>query len=450
MEGPGKDIWREVADVFERRCGRNARELWLEGAQPTSFRRGLFTLAFDDLSAKAAVDARYVSDLEQIFMEITGSPVRLRTCSGTGPLVSEAELLDPPTTDPARNKKRGKFAPRRVDVVASALLEVPGQQMARRAIDAFVAGQDGFRFLLLHGPEGCGKTALARSALARLEEQKRVQRPLVLAAEELSQDIQLATRTKTFGELQRRWNGHDLLLLDEVHRLRGRRTTQDVARSLLAPCLERGGRVLLLSRHAPSEIHELSESLRSHLGGALCVALPAPDLEAREQILTKLAEQAVKPVEQPILSALAQRGPASLSQAATALLDASRRAAKEKRSLAVEDLRSSLRAASPAEQRLDALVQLLATETGVAAERIRSAEKSRDVASVRHLCVHLAHRSLGLSARQICRALGLRSPSVVAYARRAVERKRGVDPAFAALLRRLPESLVGAQRDLGW
>ena len=125
-------------------------------------------------------------------------------------------------------------------------------------------------------------------------------------------------------------------------------------------------------------------------------------------------------------------------------------AAKEKRNVTLTDLRTALTSASPAERRLEALVQMLSEETGVAVERIRSAEKSRDVASVRHLCVHLAHRTLGLSARQICRALGLRSPSVVAYARRAVERRSGMDAEFAALLRRVPERLAGAQRDLDW
>ena len=180
MDGPGNDIWREVADVFERRCGRSARELWLSTAQPHSFHRGLFTLDFDDASAKAAVDARYHAELESIFQEITGSPVRLRTRAAE----CEALPVDSASAPPVRPS--ASASERRDLGLLGPLLELESQDMARRALDAFVAGQDGFRFLVLHGPEGAGKTALATRTLQRLETQQRVQSPLVLSARALS------------------------------------------------------------------------------------------------------------------------------------------------------------------------------------------------------------------------------------------------------------------------
>ena len=72
------------------------------------------------------------------------------------------------------------------------------------------------------------------------------------------------------------------------------------------------------------------------------------------------------------------------------------------------------------------------------------------MAAARHLCVYLATRSLGLSSRQICRSLRLRSPSIVAYARRAVERKRRIDPSYEQLIQLLQSKLAGAQRDFTW
>ncbi|GJM20130.1 MAG: hypothetical protein DHS20C15_00450 [Planctomycetota bacterium] len=446
MEGPGHDIWREVADVFERRCGRSARELWLATAQPHSFHRGLFTLDFDDASAKAAVDARYRDEIESIFQEITGSPVRLRTRA--------ADLDTPLATPDAGNAlpvEPSKRASERVESgLQGELLELESQNFARRALDAFVAGQDGFRFLVVHGPEGSGKTALATHALRRLEQQQRVHAPLVLSARALSLDVQQAARTKTFGELQARWGNHDLLVFDEAHRLRGQRTTQAVATSLIAPCLERGGRVLLLSRHAPTAIHDLGEGLRSHLANALDISLAVPTVPEREAVLASVSAQQPVLIESRVVAGLARRGPPSLGVAVTALCEAAGRASAEERSLEPRDLPLALARSSPAEDQLDRLIVLIEEQTGVEASRLRSAEKSRDVAALRHLCVHLAHRNLGLSARQICRSLGLRSPSVVAYARRAVERRRSLDAEFDALAKRLPEQLAGAQRDLRW
>jgi hypothetical protein len=61
--------------------------------------------------------------------------------------------------------------------------------------------------------------------------------------------------------------------------------------------------------------------------------------------------------------------------------------------------------------------------------------------------VYLASRSLGLSSRHICRSLRLKSPSIVAYARRAVERRRLTDPSYEKLIHTLQAKLAGAQRD---
>ena len=90
VRGLGLEIWREVTEEFGRRRGRVPRDLWLRAAKPLSFRRGLFTLSVDDAAAKAAIEASYAGDLEGIFQDITGSPVRVRICVGSGDDAADA------------------------------------------------------------------------------------------------------------------------------------------------------------------------------------------------------------------------------------------------------------------------------------------------------------------------------------------------------------------------
>ena len=99
---------------------------------------------------------------------------------------------------------------------------------------------------------------------------------------------------------------------------------------------------------------------------------------------------------------------------------------------------------------MEAIVTAISASSGVARERICSAEKARDVVAARHLCAYLATRSLGLSARQVSRSLGLASPSLVGYARRAIDRRRESDAAFDGLVHALQARLQGAQRDFAW
>src|SRR5262245_18476542 len=99
---------------------------------------------------------------------------------------------------------------------------------------------------------------------------------------------------------------------------------------------------------------------------------------------------------------------------------------------------------------MEAIVGAIAASSGVARERICSAEKSRAVVAARHLCAYPATRSLGLSARQVSRSPRLASPALVAYGRRAVERRRESEPAFDEQVHALQARLQGAQCDFAW
>jgi len=151
-----------------------------------------------------------------------------------------------------------------------------------------------------------------------------------------------------------------------------------------------------------------------------------------------------------VVATLAERYPGGLGDAVLTLQHLAERAQAEGRSLGPGDLSRRLASATPADTSFRALVEMVAERTGIDAERIRSAEKSRDVALARHLCVYLATRSLGLSARQVSRSLRVRSPSISSYAKRQVERRRNLDPAFHELIQALQARIEGAQRDFGW
>jgi len=458
MDIPGGKIWSEVSEAFGRLRGMQVRDLWLRDARPHSFSRGLFTLDVFDAAKKQAIDSCYRADLEEIFREITGSPVRLRTrvsapAAPAGGLVDDQGGSGPVAAgDPRRGRGRRVTAAPVLPTLQSARFAVsPANELAHAAGMRLVQpGQHGFHALFVHGPAGSGKTALAGEVLRLLAETDPACDPLVLSGETLSRDVSRASHARTFGALQRRWAAHDAIVLDEAHRLRGQRVAQTVAVSLLAPVLARGGRVLVLSRHAPRDIQGLDERLVSHFESGLVVALRQPDDADRAAVLRAVCENLPAVVPADAFDAVCERCPGTLTEAVDLLRRVAAVAASSGREVLLSDLEPRLARGAGGLRNLDALVNLVCAETGVSAERLRSAEKSRDVAILRHLCVYVASRSLGLSSRQICRSLRLRSPSIVAYSRRAVERRRGTDPEFERLIHTLQARLAGAQRDFEW
>ncbi len=440
MNGPVADIWRAVSEEFGRMRGDRARDLWLREAQPVSFRRGLFTLNLHDEAAKAAVDARYLGDIESILLDFTGSPVRVLTRVGPngddGPKAA-AESLP---------QRAGEFPPAALPFVVT-----DRNRLVYEAVSAFAESPGaGFDLLFIHGPEGCGKTALMRHAFERMCARESHVDPLVLSGETLTQDVSRAARNGTLARLRRAWRGHGSVLIDEAHRLRGRARSQHETASMLAPLFEAGGRVLIMSRHAPAEVHLLDDRLHSYFQATLQLELPRPATEDREAVLTALAATLRVPMDAEVPSLVASRCPGTLTDGVALMQRVANKARGSGRPISAELVEPWLTRPGRAAAGMDDLVRLVAAETSVEMERIRSAEKSRHVAAARHLFIDLATRSLGISARQVCRYLRLNSPSVVGYAKRAVERRRHNEPEFDKLVHDLQTTMEGAQRDLSW
>ena len=440
MNGPVADIWRAVSEQFGRLRGDRARDLWLREARPVSFRRGLFTLSLHNDAAKAAIDARYLTDIETILLEFTGSPVRVLT------RVGENGTDGPQPAAEALPKRDTELPPTALPFVVT-----ERNRMVYDAITAFAdAPGTGFDLLFVHGPEGSGKTALMRHAFERLCARDADVDPLVLSGETLTQDVSRAARNGTLARLRRAWRGHGLVLLDEAHRLRGRARSQHETASMLAPLFEAGGRVLIMSRHAPADVHLLDTRLHSYFQATLQLELPRPATEDREAVLTALAATLRVPMDADVPSLVAARCPGTVADGVALLQRAADKVRGTGRAITGAFVEPWLTRPGRAAAGMDDLVRLVAQRTDVEIERIRSAEKSRPLAAARHLFIDLATRSLGISARQVCRYLRLSSPSVVAYAKRAVERRRHNEPEFDRLVHELQTTMEGAQRDLSW
>ena len=162
--------------------------------------------------------------------------------------------------------------------------------------------------LFIYSQSGLGKTHLMIATgqlAARLHPDLRVR---YVAVSEFVDELHQAVASGRMDAFKARYHDADMLLLDDVQFLTGRRETQSELLRLF-DLLQRGGRqIILASDRPPAEITELDGQLTTRFSGGLIVDIDAPDYETRVAILRQLCEQRGVSLRAGVLEAVAQIG----------------------------------------------------------------------------------------------------------------------------------------------
>jgi chromosomal replication initiator protein DnaA len=145
--------------------------------------------------------------------------------------------------------------------------------------------------LFVYGASGLGKThligAIGNEAVARAPGLS----VEYLSLEDFIEQIHAAVAVGEMERFKQRYTRVDVLLLDDVQFLTGRRETQSELLRLLNALQGSGRQIVMTSDRPPSEIADVDERLISRLRGGLIVDIGAPDFETRVAILRGKAEE---------------------------------------------------------------------------------------------------------------------------------------------------------------
>ena len=145
--------------------------------------------------------------------------------------------------------------------------------------------------LFIYSSSGLGKThlMLAIGHLARqLQPQLSVE---YVTLEEFIEELNHAIGDSAMELFKRRFHMVDMLLLDDVQFLAGRKETQSEMLRLFNTLQRAGKQVVLTSDRPPSEIGDLDERLITRLTGGLVVDVGTPDYETRVAILRSKCDE---------------------------------------------------------------------------------------------------------------------------------------------------------------
>ena len=145
--------------------------------------------------------------------------------------------------------------------------------------------------LFIYSSSGLGKTHLI-GALGNHAVQRHPELNVeYVALEDFVQQLHAAIASGEMDRFKQRYGRVDILLVDDVQFLTGRRETQSELLRLLNALQGSGRQIVMTSDRPPTEIPDVDERLISRLAGGLIVDIGAPDFETRVAILREKCDE---------------------------------------------------------------------------------------------------------------------------------------------------------------
>jgi len=155
-----------------------------------------------------------------------------------------------------------------------------------------VAEQPGHSYspLFLYGNVGLGKTHLIQAIGNEIMHNFPEKVVVYLPATKLIDEIIAATRTNKLSNLYKKFEGVDVLMIDDIQFLADKEKTQEIFQTIFNDFQQEKKQVILSSDRSPKELIHIEPRLKSRFALGLVADIKAPDFETRIAILqTKLA-----------------------------------------------------------------------------------------------------------------------------------------------------------------
>lgn len=448
-----QDIWNQVLDGFSRRHGDALRDLWLKHTRPMSFSKGLFVLGVPNLFIREWLERKYLGDLETLFTEVTGSPVKvmIRIDGYLYRLmrrVRPAAKVREDETGAGGGREGGSAA----TIARGTYVVRPENRFVYSLFERLLRDPTGaFNPLYFYGPEGVGKTHLLERFFRRAMDGGRYTScykvGAVAFAREFGRAARVGDRVRFRGAILR----CHLFALEDVQELEGKLRVQQEFLSILKYLVERNRQVVITGARHPREIRLFEGALASFLLSGMVVSIQGYGFNSMVEILSRRCMETGVDVPPTLVETIARGGRGSVGPLLRLLEEVTARAEKEGVTPTPAFLRRhfpSYASIGAGEDSVDRIIELVSRRMGVDRGLVASNSKRRGAVTARHLVIYLATRHLNTPSRRICRWLGNISPSIVPYARRKIDARRSQDPAFNRLVLELQTEVEGGQKFL--
>jgi len=423
-------IWDATLAQLLLRVTRQNYDTWLRNTVGLRFEGTTLVVAAANDLACDWLSTRMKSVIAQALTAVAGPGLQLRfePAEQTG-LVLDESPLQPSLLPrhPTPLNPRFTFA---------TYLTADFNQLALAGARDIISSEDSsYSPLFITGASGNGKTHLLH-AIAH-EAAANGARFLLVSAEQFLNEFTTAVRNKTGAAFRSRYRDLDLLLVDDVHLLLGKKATLNELYQTLAGLHDQGRRVAVAGD--PSAMAGEATRFRGQLRWGLVTSISEPSTEDRVRFIeAKAATQGMElPDEVKHYLALRVRSSIRDLEGAVNRVTAIARISIDQ----PLDIDFTARALQPVSMMLQSekppvapteLLDAVCRHLDLSPSEITSQKRNRALTYARHLAMYLLREDAGLTYSAVAHLLGKKDHSTVVHACTQLTRELSVSPSLRA------------------
>jgi len=427
------EIWSRLLERARRELPEQTFKTWLEPTEALEIVGDTLVVGAPDRFAADWNESKHAALLSSFGPVALGQPIkvafRVNEERQARPQMDFFVAPKPEETAPRSRPQRATEAPLNDRYTFAQFVIGKSNELAAAAAHA-IAEAPGkiYNPFFIYGDTGLGKTHLMQAVGHAIYERDPSTRITFVGTEQFTNEMVNAIQTRTNHEFRRRYRETDLLLIDDVHFLKGKEGTQEEFFHTFNALYEAGRQIILTSDRPPSDIAGLEARLVSRFQWGMVADIELPDFEHRIAILQQKSQQddLETTIPDDVIRFIAEHVRSSVRELEGSIIKLLAYASLRHKPISVEVAREALRDKLKASESavtdtqplgltVGAIQIAVAKEWGTTVDGLRSKTRTKALTVPRQIAMYLTRDLLGMQLVEIGAAFGGRDHSTVIH-----------------------------------
>jgi chromosomal replication initiator protein len=441
------EVWKRLLDQARHEIPEQTFRTWLEPTEALSLDGDAISVGVPDQFAADWNESKHADLLAGYGPIALGRPIRvLFKVNEERKKRSQMDFfVAPPVTQLATTKSQLNASSTPLSTRYTFEHFVIGKSNELAAAAAHAVAQAPGRIynpLFIYGETGLGKTHLMQAIAHDILHRNPSIRITFVGAEQFTNELISSIQSHSTSAFRRQYRETDLLLVDDVHFLKGKEATQQEFFHTFNALYEAGRQIVLTSDRPPSEIPGLEGRLVSRFQWGMVADIQLPDFEHRVAILRQKAklDHLEYTIPEDAIQFIAENVKSNVRELEGSIIKLLAYASLKHQDISVdlahEALRDKLQISNrshvPLEPSLNISIiqQIVAREWGVTLEGLKSKTRTKTLTIPRQIAMFLTRELLGTQLIEIGNAFGGRDHSTVIHSIQKTLVTLNTNPAF--------------------